>query len=399
MRRSLTSILLATSCLCFSAEEQESLIVKNEVLTRADSLPIDSFDDAPDAYLEGYIQSLIDMNYYEQKVSVSVKDHKVYLYNLPHNDLLSSSIISFVKDLPGVKSVEVKDKMSKKETKKQARYSKPRLKGIWFPQGNVLFPPLVADPRQPVYSVAYRGGDKVVGKVAAAVSIGDDFPIFRWRNILRWQGDMQIGIDACIWAVFNYSHIDHLPNHKGEFSELINTDYYVGIPLSYAVDRWAFRLRGYHISSHLGDEFLVNHPNFIYKRKNPSFEALDFFVSYQFSQNLRAYLGPGIIAHSDSTFPMKTFYVEYGFEVRLFGRKMYYHGIYGTPFFAVHLENWQARGWNLDSTYKVGYEWSKVQGIGRKARVYADYHQGYSYEGQFFKKRVKYGEVGIAWGF
>jgi hypothetical protein len=32
-------------------------------------------------------------------------------------------------------------------------------------------------------------------------------------------------------------------------------------------------------------------------------------------------------------------------------------------------------------------------------RLYVDYHTGYSYEGQFFKKRVNYGEIGLSWGW
>jgi hypothetical protein len=91
--------------------------------------------------------------------------------------------------------------------------------------------------------------------------------------------------------------------------------------------------------------------------------------------------------------------VEYGAELRILGTKFVYHRIYGTPFFAIHLENWQQRHWNLDLTMKLGYEISKLQGVGRKMRVYVDYHNGFSYEGQFFNKRTQYGEFGFSWGF
>ncbi len=47
----------------------------------------------------------------------------------------------------------------------------------------------------------------------------------------------------------------------------------------------------------------------------------------------------------------------------------------------------------------LGYELSKLQGVGRKMRVYVEYHHGYSFEGQFFNERVTYGEVGVSWGF
>ncbi len=391
--------VLSFSLCCYSYAEtlDNDLISKlgSPVLSRTDSLPIESFADATDPYLEGYIQALIDVHYYEYQVIVIVKDHKVLLANLPHNDLLAKSIIAFVKDLPGVKSVEV-TKLSKQELEKRKQYvEQPRVNGVWFPQSTVLFAPLVADPRQPTNSAALRVGDKVIGDIVAAVSLGDDFPIFRWLNV--WGGDMQIGIEAGIWAVFNYKNIPHRPKH--ETCELVNTDFLVGIPLTYAIDQWSFRFRIYHISSHLGDEYLVNHRNAIKHRKNPSMEAIDLFASYQFSSHLRVYFGPGVVFHSDQSFKIKPLYVEYGAELRILGSKFDYHRLYGTPFFAVHLENWQQRHWDLDYTLKLGYEISKLQGIGRKMRVYIDYHHGFSYEGQFFNKRTQYGEFGFSWGF
>lgn len=390
-----------TSICCFAAAteiQEEDLIADSDLflLSRGESVPTNT-DAMSDLYLEGYIQALIDMHFYEQQVDVSVKNRKVYLYNLPKNEMLANSIVSFVQDVPGVESVEVRKEETSEQKEIREKKRKPHVDGIWFPQSTVLFPPLVADPRQVTYSAAYRFGDRVVGKQAVAISLGDDFPIFRWTNVFPVKGDLQIGIEAGIWSVFNFSNVPERTD--GQWCELVNTDYYLGLPLTYAFDRWSFRLRIYHISSHLGDEFIVNHPEYLIKRVNPSYEAIDFFTSYQYSRYWRIYFGPGVIVHSDQTFPMKTFYVEYGLEVRPFGRKLDYHRLYGTPFFAVHIENWQVRDWNFDFTCKLGYEISKLAGVGRKMRVYLLYHHGYSYEGQFFLERTQYGEAGFSWGF
>jgi hypothetical protein len=328
-------------------------------------------------------------------MSITVEDHAVYLSKLPKNELMARSIISFVQDIPGVKSVEVREELGEKLAIPSSQIE-PRVSGVWFPQMTVLFAPLIGDPREPEYSANYRFGDRVMGRKAVAVSLGDDFPVFRWRHVFRWHGDMQIGIQAGVWAVFNFSHV---PNRKQNTCELMNTDYLVGIPLTYAFDKWSFRLRVYHISSHLGDEFLVDHPSFLSKRKNPSYEALEWISAYQLSSGLRVYGGPGWVFHSDDTFKLKPLYVKWGTEIRLFGQKLYYHQLYGTPFLVIHMENWEQRHWNLDQFYKIGYEISKMQGIGRKMRLYLEYHQGYSYEGQFFNQRVRYGQVGFSWGF
>ncbi len=102
-------------------------------------MPVENFEHATDPYLEGYIQALIDANYYEYNVIVIVKDHKVTLYNLPKNDLVAKSIISFVQDLPGVTSVETKEAMTKEEVSARKGYTEaPRVSGVWFPQTTVL---------------------------------------------------------------------------------------------------------------------------------------------------------------------------------------------------------------------------------------------------------------------
>jgi hypothetical protein len=398
---SLCALSLSLNLWATEVEEDEEIAridPELSVIKRGDSLPVDSFEHATDPYLEGYIQALIDSSYYEYNVIVVVKDHKVILYNLPKNDLVAKSIMSYVQDLPGVTSVEAKECLSKEEIQERKGYTEaPRVSGVWFPQTTVLFLPLIAAPREPVYSVNWRVGDKVVGRNAVAVSLGDDFPIFRWHDVFCWwHGDLQIGIQAGVWTVFNFSHV---PDRKNNACELMNTDYLVGISLTYAFDKWSFRFRGYHISGHLGDEVLCHRDHLRWNRKNPSFEAIDWVWSYQFNSALRLYGGPGVVYHSDASFPLKRLYAMYGMEVRLFGQKLNYHRLFGTPFFAANMENWQQQHWNLNLTLKLGYEFSKLQGVGRKMRLYIQYYQGYSYEGQFFNYKVKYGELGFSWGF
>ena len=376
--------------------EEDIALIASDPRTRGDCIPIETFANKSDTYLEGYIQALVDMNYYEYKVTVKYKNGHVVLCNMPKNQLMTNSIIAYVKEIPEVQSVEIEIVTSKTEDEPQ-HFEAPRLRGVWFPQTYVLFQPLVADPREPTNSMAYRFGDRVIGRTAAAVSIGDDFPIYRWKDAFRWRGDLQIGIEGAVWAVFNYTNLPD--SESGDFSELVNADYMFCIPLTYAFDKWSFRTRLYHISSHLGDEFICNNPQYVYDRVNPSYEAIDFFTSYQFSQSLRVYGGSGIIVHSDRTFIMKPFYVQYGVEIRLLGQKMLKHNIYGVPYFAAHIDNYQQHRWNIDATYMLGYEFSKLQGVGRRARIFIEYHQGYSWEGQFFNERTAYGEVGFSWGF
>lgn len=364
------------------------------VLTRTDSIP-QEVQTATDPYFEGYIQALVDMHYAEYRVVVLVKQHRVWLANMPKNSMLANSIVSFVKDVPGVEEVTVLDGVPPADAELRVKYvDRPKLNGIWFPQMTELFLPLIADPRAATYSLGWRSGDRVCGVKSIGVSLGDDFPIYRWLDLF-WEGDLQIGIEAGIWSVFN---MDPSPNYaKGAAAELVNTDFYVGIPITYASGPWSFRFRGYHISGHLGDEYIIDHPGVV--RLNPSIEGIDFFTSYQASEAIRLYVGPGVYVHSDPTFKWKPLYIEYGAEARFLGSKFYNQKLYGTCFIALFWRNLEQLNYNFDGTYRAGYEFSKLQGIGRKFRLYAGYHHGYSLEGQFAKMRTHYFEFNINYGF
>ena len=395
MKRFICFFLICLSSIVYA--EDDELVAANAVrlsLSRSDSLPSDRLGESGDHYMEGYIQALIDAHYYEYNVLVLVQEKVVYLFNLPNNSLVSESIFNFVQDMPDVELVKRGTEFPDKELMLQEEYvGRSKIKGIWFPQSTLLYQPMIANPRNPVNSAAYRVGDDVMGNKCAAVSLGDVFPIFRWRDVFPAKGDLQLDIEGVAWSNFDMWSHDATINTT---AMLMNTDYMVGCPLSYAFDRWSFRLRPYHISSHLGDEFLQDNPG--YPRVNPSFEAIDFFTSYQFNQMFRLYGGTGWIFHSDETYPLKPFYVEYGAELRIPGLRSYYHQLYGAPFVAVHFRNWQAVNWILDTTLALGYEWSKLQGVGRKIRLFGEYHNGYS-EGEFFKEKTRYVQITVTYGY
>ena len=112
---------------------------------------------------------------------------------------------------------------------------------------------------------------------------------------------------------------------------------------------------------------------------------------------LRLFGGIGSIIHSDAEMRLKPFYLEYGFEARAFRHN--FKQLYGQPFLSVHIKNAQEHGFNFDATYALGYEWGKIQGIGRKIRLFAEYHHGFSPDGQFFKKRDEFFSIRLAYGF
>lgn len=385
--RTIYTLLLFGSAL--AAQPDADII--SDYLSRKDHLAAHHIETSDDKYLEGYIQSLLNSHYYELDIIVQVLNGKAYLYNVPDNEMLEKSILSFVGDVPGILSVEAPSGPPPAQLQKRELVESDPIGGIWFPQTTVLFPPLIADPREPQFYLEYRWGDATLGTSAVAVALGDTFPIYRWIHVMGVAA-VQVGIQAGAWTVFNMAE-EGIVN---DWAQIVNTDFLVGIPVTVAFDGWSFRGRIYHVSTHLGDEYIEDNPGV--QRKNPSYEAIDIYTQYQISDGIRVYFGPGALVRDDETYPMGTMYVEYGTEMRAFGEKLFNHKLYGTPFLALNFRNWQTANWRLDFTGMLGYEFSKLQGVGRKFRAYLKYHNGYS-DGQFFKEYSQFGALGISWGF
>lgn len=260
----------------------------------------------------------------------------------------------------------------------------------WFPDGGPLFKPFAADPHEICYAAGWRFNDRIFCKDVIPVSFGDTIPVIRWRNVWPYGGDLEIDLEADVWAIFDPLH---------ESSPLINADYYIGFPIIYAFDCWSFRLRGYHISSHIGDEYLLNHPHL--HRKNPSAEYIDFFGSYNFGECIRLFAGIGYIVHQDLSFHRNRFFSALGGEVRVpgLGYADCKRNFYGQPFFAVFFRGSRDFHKHIDASYSLGYEWGKLCGSERKLRLALEYHDGYSLEGQFSRFPTNYFDVRLTYGW
>jgi len=262
--------------------------------------------------------------------------------------------------------------------------------GIWLPEAPPLFRPFIADPRQITYSAGWRFNDHVLNKNIIPVSFADSLALYRWCNIWYFRGDLQIELEGAVWAVFDPLH---------DSSPLVNADYYVGVPISYSFGNWAIRLRAYHISSHIGDEFLLNHPHF--HRKNPSAEYLDLFVSNQFTRDIRLYGGVGWVCCQDDSFRFGSWYVEAGVELRLFewAYHDYCNRLYIVPIYGMHFRVKSEFKHHIDATYILGVEFGKLSGLRRRMRIFMEYHDGYSLEGQFCKFPTSYFSIRGTYGF
>lgn len=266
---------------------------------------------------------------------------------------------------------------------------KHNLIGIWLPADCPIFRPFIADPHQITNSTGWRFNDDPFGKNIIDVSYGNILPFYRWCDVW-WGGDLEVALEGSLWAVFDPLH---------ESAPLIDADYFVGMSVSYGLDKWAFRFRGYHISTHIGDEFLLNHRHF--HRKNPSIEALDWFASYQITRDIRLYGGFGWVCCQDDSFRISPWYVVAGTELRFqqMGYTCYSNRLYGLPFLAMHFRMQRDYKNHVDATYALGYEWGKTCGDCRRFRIFLEYHDGYCAEGQFWKTPSNYFSIRVSYGY
>ncbi len=70
-------------------------------------------------------------------------------------------------------------------------------------------------------------------------------------------------------------------------SPLVSCDYRIGVPVTYCVGPWQFKTGYYHVSAHLGDEYMIRHPGI--KRINYVRDSLMFGVGYWYSEALRLF--------------------------------------------------------------------------------------------------------------
>ncbi len=366
---------------------------------RSDQLPENIQESENGCYLTGYVQALVDMHFLDSCTQVVVENNVAYLFSLPVDTVLSNAIIEFIKDLPFIASVEICTR-SYQECCKSYREDRPILpkqkalgteivcgkEGVWLPQNTILFAPLIADPRQVTNSAGIRFNEKVVGNRVGSAIFGGDFILLRLFDVSRFHGDVDIGIQGGVFSVFDLDHPD---------SCMVNSDFFVAGLLGFAVDKWSFRLRLWHLSSHLGDEFLLTHPDF--PRFNLSDEGIDVFASLHYNPQIRVYGGVGYIISRDLTFPERPLYIEAGAELRPFGLRE--GNLHAQPIFAMHFRFWEEQHFGIDQTYILGMEWSKFRDVGRKIRAFVEYHQGFSKEGQFVREPCNYYGFRLTYGF
>lgn len=343
-----------------------------------------SFRHSNSEFLAGYLQGQLDLYYPNMSIKIAVENNKVIVFNYPSDPALCEDIFNFLKEQPSVTSIEFELEylpLTKQKTKLEAEHKDG---GYWFPELTNYFPTLLGDPRIIGYSAGYRTRDHVFDTPLIPVSMGDRFSIYSYNAHC---GHFHFGIEAAVWAVFEA---------KTNSLALLNADYFVGFPLAYFYRNFSARLRLYHQSSHLGDELLLEKDPYIH-RLNPSMEVVDLFAAYAFNPSFLLFGGVGYVVRSDDSYKVKPWSLQYGFNYEIKKLMVCVSNLEAYPYLGVYFANLQNDKWHLDTTVAIGYQADKS--YGHKVRLCLEGHDGYSLEGQFSKKRNRYLEMKIIFGY
>lgn len=172
--------------------------------------------------------------------------------------------------------------------------------------------------------------DSTIGGKIALLRIGT-------RDPLRPRG-FQVEVEASAQARLD------LP----EQNDVRATDYRFGLPFTWGDERHQWRFSYYHISSHLGDEFIDKTPGF--PRFSQSRDALGLGYSHYLTDALRVYAEAGWAFSSNASEPW-----EFQFGVDYAPRNP--TGCYGAPFVAVNGHLRQELNYGGGFTVQGGWAW------------------------------------------
>ncbi|MBI4512708.1 MAG: DUF1207 domain-containing protein [Gemmatimonadetes bacterium] len=201
------------------------------------------------------------------------------------------------------------------------------------------------------------------------VGLGETFGLWGLRQPRGCDG-VQVSIVGGAFSQFNLD---------APSSDLINTDFIGGLELTPRLGSWSARVRLFHQSSHLGDEFLLNNPGIT--REDLSIDAVDALLSVEgrvWRLFWRLYGGGGYIFSREVDPGVAQWGVELRGPLRRFVR-----GTQLQPVFGADFTTFDERDWGVTTSLKGGVEWATGPVI-RSVRLLAVYLDGFIPFGQFF---------------
>ncbi len=176
-----------------------------------------------------------------------------------------------------------------------------------------------------------------------------------------------------------------------DMRDLETVDFRAGVPITYGVDDWQFKFGYYHLSSHMGDEYIINHPGAINDRINYVRDSLILGASYYPMPSVRLYSEVGYAFNADGGAEPWEF--QFGTEYAKPGPT----GTRGTPFLAVNGHLLEEHNFGGSVSAQAGWLWRGQ--TGQVMRLGAHFYNGKSSQYQTFDDSEQQVGAGLWYDF
>jgi hypothetical protein len=245
-------------------------------------------------------------------------------------------------------------------------YAGPKIYDWTFLPAGHIYKPYIAgvkESRMAVHLMKNKGDNWLLD-----ANLGGRF------GIMRFGDDSDFLPEGFQWDVESSAHVRlDIP----EDVDVRSVDFRAGSGFSWTYadnPRHRTRLGYYHISSHLGDEFLIKNPG--YNRLNFARDVIFLGHSYYFTPKFRVYGEMGWAFYTKESSPWE---FQFGFEYAPNEAT----GVMGEPFFAIHGHLREEVNFGGNVTVQTGWAW--VGEIpGRTLRTGLHYYNGKSSQYSFF---------------
>jgi hypothetical protein len=157
---------------------------------------------------------------------------------------------------------------------------------------------------------------------------------------------------------------------------LVSADFRVGVPLTVRSGRWEGKLAYYHLSSHLGDEYMATHNTL--DRINYSRDAFVLGVAFRPRPSVRFYGEAGWAFYTDGG--SRPWEFQFGIDCS----SPFPTTAMGLPFFAINGRIRQEVDYGGNMTVEAGWQWRGRSG--KLMRIGLHYFNGMSDQAQFFRQ-------------
>lgn len=169
-----------------------------------------------------------------------------------------------------------------------------------------------------------------------------------------------------------------------ENRDVRSVDFRAGLPITFGAGRSRTKFGYYHLSSHLGDEFLLDNPG--YNRLNYSRDVLILGHSIYFTPRTRVYGEAGWAFYNDVSKPWE-------FQLGLDHAPSVPTTLHGSPFLAVNGHLWEEQDYGGSLTLQTGWAWRGMSG--RMLRTGFVFYNGSSPQLSFYRLHEQQVGVGL----